>query len=133
MYTRDSHHYLCVDKFTSKKTKKYLPGETVLVLSPEYYGLKGVIEEEKGHKSNVKINSEEESKKIRNFDFAADIFRKAKINSKFMSSKEVAKFAKCHVTTINRITSSVVIKYPFGNGNLTKKIDIGLKVRNSKD
>ena len=80
-----------------------------------------------------KINSEEESKKIRNFDFAADIFRKAKINSKFMSSKEVAKFAKGHVTTINRITSSVVIKYPFGNGNLTKKIDIGLKVRNAKD
>lgn len=74
----------------------------MLVLSPAHYGLKGVIEEGKDEKtSNVKINKEEEMRKIRDFNFAGEIIRKTKIKTKFMSAMEVAKYAKCHVSTVN--------------------------------
>ncbi len=91
------------------------PGSLVVVTGRENFGLTGTVESKEGEKSLVKF-SEAEAKKIRDWQFSAEIYREMnKGGGSWQSAHFLAKKGRKKVIAINRITSTVIIRYHEGS------------------
>jgi len=135
---RHESHYLSLEPRMKDPLIRFEHGKSCMILDKNWYGLtaqidkvseKGVINE-KFKYYDVSIKVSKESKKIRNAYFAKNICKNfITYEPKYSSVDHICKRRHKSLLAINRITSSIFIKY--FEGKEKKTVDIGLKLRNN--
>jgi 5'-3' exonuclease len=138
MMSRDDAHYLNLEPRIADPLSRFEPMKKCMLFDQIYYGLtaqiKGVNEEEKVSANfkyyDVTINNKKEQAKIRDLFFAKNIIRSMMTEEpKYSSIDHMAKRNHKTFQVINRITSSIFIKFT-DEDKERKTVDIGLKLRN---
>ena len=123
-----------LDLRTHNEASRLKEGKECVILTNKNFGVKGTIEssdEMNASLKNVKVNAEVEGKKVRDVVFAKEIYQRMSrnIGEAYYSVDWISKKYKIKQIALNRITSSVNIRYE--DDHIIKTTDIGLKIRNS--
>jgi hypothetical protein len=109
-----------------------------MILDEKFFGLSAQIKQpteggvvnDKFCYYDLNINRKREEKKVRDLFFAKNIIRNMHYHEpKYTSIHNLCKKLNRNYTVINRVTSSIFIKY--NEGGDKKTLDIGLKLRNN--
>jgi hypothetical protein len=109
-----------------------------MILDEKFFGLSAQIKQpteggvvnDKFCYYDLNINRKREEKKVRDLFFAKNIIRNMHYHEpKYTSIHNLCKKLNRNYTVINRVTSSIFIKY--NEGGEKKTLDIGLKLRNN--
>ena len=135
---RDEGHYLELRSLIKDPLKRFETNKSCIVLDKKFYGLtaqikqvtEGGIINNKFQYYDITINAKKEEKKVRDVFFGRNIWKELFINEpKYSSVDHICKRRNKSHIVINRITSSILIKYM--EGKERKTVDIGLKLRNN--
>ena len=140
MISLDRHkdYYLDLEYLINDPLKRFEPMKNCIVLDKNLYGLTGQIKQvseegkvnEKFQYYDVNINVSKEKNKVRDLFFGRNICKQLFANEpKYSSVDHICKKRQKSHIVINRITSSILIKYM--EGKERKTVDIGLKLRNN--
>lgn len=137
-FDRSDEHYLNLEPRIYNPLVRFEPMKKCMVCDETYFGLcaqikkvtEGGIISDNFKYYDVTINKKIEEKKIRDLFFAKNLIRKQMMyETKYSSIDHIAKRHSKTYQVINRVTSSIFIKYM--EGKEKKTADIGLKLRNN--
>ena len=137
-FEREDNHYLNLDQRIAHPLSRFEPMKKAILLDSKYFGITSIIKQpnEEGPVNerfcyyDLSINSKTEEKKIRDLFFAKKIINKNMMHeTKYSSIDHISKRLGRSYQIINRITSSIFIKYT--EAGEKKTVDIGLKLRNN--
>ncbi|CAI2359350.1 unnamed protein product [Moneuplotes crassus] len=137
-FDREDSHYLNLTKRIQEPLSRFETYRKVMLCDENFFGLTAMIKgptpdgelNSNFRYYDVSINTKKEQSKIRDLFFAKNIIQKKMMHeTKFSSIDHIAKRIRKSFQVINRITSSIFIKY-VENGE-KKTVDIGLKLRNN--
>jgi 5'-3' exoribonuclease 1 len=138
-FDRNEDHYLNLEPRVHDPLVRFEPMKKCMVCDETYFGLcaqikqvsEGGVVNEHFKYYDVTINKKIEERKIRDLFFAKNLIKNRMIHeTKYSSIDHIAKRNSKSYQLVNRITSSIFIKYNDENKE-KKTADIGLKLRNN--
>jgi len=135
---RDPDHYLNLEPRLKDPLSRFEANKNCMVLDQTLFGLSAQIkgptegEEEKANFKyyDLNINRAREENKLRELFFAKNTVHKMHLSEpRYTSIHSLCKSMDKNYTVVNRITSSIFIKYT--ENKERKTVDIGLKLRNN--
>lgn len=135
---RDESHYLNLEPRIKDPLTRFESMKKCMVLDETYFGLSAQIKQvSEGGEVNSKfkyydlsVNNKREEQKVRDLFFAKNITKRLQVKEpKYSGIDRICKKHSKSFLTVNRVTSSILIKYM--EGKEKKTVDIGLKLRNN--
>ena len=135
---RNDSHYLNLEPRIHNPLLRFESLKKAMLCDQKYFGLTTIIKQPTtGGEVNpvfryydLTVNEKKEERKVRDLFFAKNIIAELmKHETKYSSIDHISKRLNMSYQVINRITSSIFVKYT--EGGEKKTVDIGLKLRNN--